>query len=159
MLRFVATLLTLLYAFTASGADVHLHYCCGKLLFSEEAHCKEKPGHILQKSVEEKGCLLCKTEEKKQTSGDQCGKNSCEFHKKVDNHCADIQVNLKDSTTEHLPSDAKKSSNLDVSQLPVIVLAYFVQSILAPDQPVPTIITVSSDTSSPLFVRYCNYRI
>src|SRR5690606_4283778 len=105
----------LVYAFSATGASVHLHYCCGKLqhwtMETEQA-----AGHD--------ACTLCLSHHE---SSDHPGCDPTHDHG-VDgqspSHCQDIQVDAQKTTGDHLPSSDKNLLKIQSLELFVFTLIH-----------------------------------
>src|SRR5690606_10096825 len=98
MVKVYSLWLMLVYAFSATGASVHLHYCCGIL---QEMSLADDHG-----SGEDK-CGRCVDHDMDKEHPD-CGMGQ---HRSLDkpagDHCQDIQVDAQQTTGDHLPGSDK----------------------------------------------------
>ncbi len=149
MAKICIILLTLVYAFSATGATVHLHYCCGS------------PQKIVTQAHVNKNhdsCALCTKHDDKNEDAACCNKDRCEQDSGTHRGCQDIKVEAKKTTEEHLVGD-KNFTKIHPVELLVFLLVNFI------DQPIdnhsafylrntgPPLATI------PLFIQHCTYRI
>ena len=151
MVRVLTIGLMLIYAFSATGASVNLHYCCWKL-------------HHLAMENEQKptrdDCTLCLThhETKKNT-----GCHSSQQHDTADiqshNHCQDIQVDAQKTTGDHLPGSDKNLLKIQSLELLVFTLVRISDFPLDSHAVAETANAPPLAATIPLFIQHCTYRI
>src|SRR5690606_32770013 len=142
--------LMFVYAFSATGASVHLHYCCGKLQHLAMEN---------KQTANRDDCKLCVDHHGKKDHPNcdsrQHGDPSVQPH----DHCHDIQVDAQKTTGDHLPSGDKnvlKIPSLDLLVVTLIHVAGFPlhSFIVAETANAPPLVA-----ATPLFIRHCTYRI
>jgi hypothetical protein len=147
-------LLTFIYTLSATGASVHLHYCCGEIQKLAMQQAPEKPAHS--------DCSFCVTEHKQEKDNPTCctddRDDGCTNNLAKSGHCQDVKVEAKKTTEEHLPTADKKSTKIYPLELLVFTLAYMA------DLPLDTPVIQTSDAGPPnvavpLFIQHCTYRI
>lgn len=130
MKKFIVAIITLLYAASSSGATVHFHYCMGKLVNAGLTHDKKQK------------CSKCGMDKKE-------SRNSC---------CKDVHKFVK------VENDHQKGSfdqPVFLFNAPCIdhSASYqsFLSDIIVSNHPAngPPLLT----SGTPLFIRYCNFRI
>lgn len=144
MAKVFVILLAFIYALSATGATVHLHYCCGepqKLI----AHADDKTGH--------EDCPLC------QTGCGDAADNGCDTNKAGHGHCQNLKVEAKKTTEEHLPSADKKLAKIYPLELLVFTLAYVIDLPLDTHSTIRTADGAPPNVTVPLFIQHCTYRI
>ena len=151
MVRFFAILLTLVYAFSATGATVHLHYCCGapqKIVmqengYSDHADC---PLCIKHHDSEKEGC---------------CTTDSCDYDTATTDHkCQNVKVELKKTTEEHITSmDKNNLPKVYPLELLVFTIIDLVGPTIAEHASFGIDYPTLSQSTVPLFIRHCTYRI
>ncbi|WP_079716789.1 hypothetical protein [Parapedobacter luteus] len=152
MAKVLVILLTCIYAFSATGATVHLHYCCGELQKLAIQHEQEKPEH--------QDCPLCLThDEKKEADAACCGDDSCDNDPAAHPHCQHVKVEAKKTTEEHLPGGDKNVLKIHPLELLVFTLVHI--NDLPPEfhHSVRTIDEAPPHVTVPLFIQHCTYRI
>lgn len=142
--------LVFVYAFSATGATVHLHYCCGKLqhLTMEQEH-----------TTSHEDCTLCLNHHQNDAHSDCVDTQHCINDAPSHDHCQDIQVDAQKTTGEHLPSSDKNL--LKIQSLELLVFTLVQASVFPIDNhhaAEPTITAPHAETT-PLFIRHCTYRI
>lgn len=143
----------MIYAFSATGATVHIHYCCGALqkLSMEPTH--EKPA--------DEDCALCLMHHGEENKAATCctddASNSCDVTPAENGHCQDITVDAKKTTEEHLPPADKKLTNL----YPLGLLAFTLVVNLPSETRHAVRLTddIPPNVAVPLFIQHCTYRI
>jgi hypothetical protein len=142
--------LMLVYAFSATGATVHLHYCCGKLLkFAVQD----------QVSLDGDDCPLCPKHHQNKKNTACSSDESCEIGLRKSNHCQDVKVDAKKTTGEHLPGSDKNLAKIYPLGLPVFTLIGFLDLPLADRHTAPETDDPPRIGVKPLFIQHCTYRI
>jgi len=152
MARVSTILLMLVYAFTATGGAVHLHYCCGKL---------QKFAVEQEKSPGTDSCPLCLThnEKKKEKAGDCCGEDPCGDHHGIHSSCQHVTIDAQETTGDHLPSSDKNPVKIYPLQLLAFAVAYF-NTLPTDTLQVPQFVgNAPPGATIPLFIQHCTYRI
>jgi len=148
-------LLTFIYAFSATGATVHLHYCCGEpqKLVTQYAHEAPDPDD----------CSLCLTHHEKKNEDIACcidtNNKGCEVNQSEHGHCQNIKVEAKKTTEEHLPSADKKLAKVYPLELLVFALAHVINPQLDTFHAIQMADGGPPNTTIPLFIQHCTYRI
>lgn len=150
MVKALTIWLALIYAFSATGAPVHLHYCCGKL---QNLTMEKEPtfGHD--------DCTLCQNhhEYKDDPAGDKSP--HCTTDVQSRDHCQDIQINARKTTGDHLPSSDKNLLKIQSLELLVFTLIRIVEFPLDIHHAAELASTSPPAGTTPLFIRHCTYRI
>lgn len=146
--------LAFIYALSATGATVHLHYCCGEPQKLVSQHDDEKSTH--------ESCPLClpHQENEKDTAG--CGghsENGCETNQAGHGHCQNVKVEAKKITEEHLPGGAKKLAKIYPLELLVFTLTYAIDLPSDIHHSTQTVNDSPPNVAVPLFIQHCTYRI
>ncbi|MGK6352127.1 hypothetical protein [Parapedobacter sp. DT-150] len=150
MARILSILLIFIYSFSATGATVHLHYCCGKLQHPASHAEKQDPGD----------CPLCLKHDEKQKDNRTCGDdNSCKTDGTTHGHCKNIKLEAKKTTEEHLPSGHQTAAKIYPLELLVITLAHLIPAPLDIGHAPHLVATGLQEASIPLFIQHCTYRI
>lgn len=158
MVRVLSIWLMLIYAFSATGATVHLHYCCGKL-----QHLTMENEQTADPDPDE--CSLCLNhhENKNQHEGkeqsDCASQQHCAADMPSQNHCQDIQVDAQKTTADHLPSSDKNLLKIQSLELLVFTLVYIVDVPLDSHRVAQTANAPPLAATTPLFIQHCTYRI
>ncbi len=151
MVRFFAILLMSVYAFSATGATVYLHYCCGapqKIVLQHDHH------------DDHADCALCVKHHSNEQQG-CCTSDSCDHDSTASDHqCQNLKVELKKTTEEHTINIDNK---IFPKIFPVELMVFTLIDLLGPlvdshalhDIPQHTL----SHSSVPIFIRHCTYRI
>ncbi|MEC3881441.1 hypothetical protein [Parapedobacter sp. 10938] len=151
MVKVFTIWLMLVYAFSATGASVHLHYCCGKLqhLTMENEH-----------TTDHDDCTLCLNHHKKKNHTTDCNDSQhCAADVQSHNHCQDIQVDAQKTTGDHLPSSDKNLLKIQSLELLVFSLVRIANFPLENTTAVEMANSPPRVESTPLFIRLCTYRI
>lgn len=152
MIRALVLLLNLLYAFSATGAIVYLHYCCGE------------PQRLAMEQLaptEKEDCPMCITHDKPATDTDDA-RHGCEEEHAGNTHdgCYDVKVALKKTTEEHVASVEK--SVFKICPLDLVVFS-LIGIAPTPDNLITTAVvnnhSLSPPATVPLFIQHCTYRI
>ncbi|WP_353126523.1 hypothetical protein [Parapedobacter pyrenivorans] len=150
MVKVFSILLMCVYAFSATGATVHLHYCCGKL---QELAIQD------QKSASHDDCPLCLAHQDKKKAEDCNSSEHCATDQQSQSHCKSVKVDAQKTTGDHLPANDKNLAKIYPAELLAFALVSFVgfpldihHSVQAMDAPPPA-------GAIPLFVRHCTYLI
>lgn len=156
MAKVFTILLIWIYALSATGATVHLHYCCGKLqklaLLDEQ-----KPGHD--------DCPLClkhhaaEGKPAQQPSKTCCTENSCVIDDAPKGSCQNVKVDAKKTTTDHLTNADKKSPKIQPLELLVFTLIHVLDLPLDTHALTPSATDSPPDETTPLFIQHCTYLI
>lgn len=155
MARVFVIWLTFIYAFSATGATVHLHYCCGEsqTLVMQPEYGKSAP----------EDCSLCFTHHKKKTEDPVCctdeGNDRCAIDQAGHGHCQTVKVDAKKTTEEHLPGADTKPAKIYPLELLAFTLAYVINLPLDTDYAIKTADDAPPNTAVPLFIQHCTYRI
>lgn len=150
MVKVFTIWLMLVYAFSATGASVHLHYCCGKLQHLTMEN-EQATGH--------EDCALCLSHHEKKDHPDSDHPHHDAPDGLAHNHCQDIQVDAPKTTGDHLPSSDKnllKIQSLELFVFTLIRLADFPQ---ANHTIAETTNAPPRGGTTPLFIQHCTYRI
>lgn len=153
MVRIFAILLTLVYAFSATGASIHLHYCCGK------------PQHIAMQErapANTGDCPMCVVQEKplKPYGSHHQLNHACNQETPAHDKCYNVKVELKKTTEKHI-INGEKGNFAKVYPLELVVFSLLGIFGGATDLqrnerddgytwPPPAV---------PLFIQHCTYRI
>jgi|SRR5690606_1926501 len=149
--RILTILLTLVYAFSATGASVYLHYCCGE------------PQQIsMQKSIAgDEACPLCpmRQEPKKTDRHHVPVAADCDQTTGY-GECNSVKVELKTTSEKHLLS----SESCKLTKIyPTSLVAFSIIGLLdTADDYDPLhfeIVGSPPPPAVPLFVQHCTYRI
>lgn len=151
MIRLSAILLLFVYAFSATGASVYLHYCCGEARYM-----------AIQEDIPTNAddCPLCVTHHEPPKTEDRGVDPGCHQPTTTNDQCYSVKVELKKTTEEHLASSDKnnlpKTYPLELIAFSLIGIADFPWS-----QPVVHLHDeqVAHPPGVPLFVQYCTYLI
>lgn len=130
---------------------MHLHYCCGKLQHLTMEN---------ERATDHDNCTLCLNHhENKDHTSDCDDSQHCAADVQSHNHCQDIHVDAQKTTGDHLPSSDKNVLKIQSLELLVFTLIHVVSS--PPDNHTLAYAANSPPhtKSTPLFVRYCTYRI
>lgn len=152
MARVFTILLTLVYAFSATGATVHLHYCCGttpqKIVVQDSEH------------FDHADCPLCIKHHNSEKEG-CCTADSCDYDTTTTDHkCQNVKVELKKTTEEHITSiDKNNLSKVYPLELLVFTIIDWVGPTIAEHQSIDIDHPTLSQSAVPLFIRHCTYRI
>ncbi len=141
----------LVYAFSATGATVHLHYCCGKLQHLAMQEETENP--------DDDDCPLCLKHHENQKHADCSGMESCDIDQQSHNHCQNVKVDAQKTTGEHLPGSDKNPVKIYPLELLVFTLVRFIDLPLDVRHTAHATEVPSLTGAIPLFVQYCTYRI
>mgnify|MGYP001361002400 CR=1 FL=1 len=152
MVRIASILLIIIYGFSATGATVHLHYCCGTA---------QNLVVQLEKDADHLDCPLCLSHETETPAGtdstDCCSDKDCGDH--VPGHCHDIKVETGKTAEKHLPGGDGNLVKIYPLELLVFTLSYLavfpedVQSVERQAMASPPRAIV------PLFIKHCTYLI
>lgn len=142
--------LTFVYAFSATGASVHLHYCCGKL-----QHLAVES----ERTADHDDCKLCRNHHQNNAHPNNDGSQHCASDIQSDNHCQDIRVDAQKTTGDHLASGDKNLLKIQSLDLPVFTLIRMAG--------LPTATNATTETANapplapaiPLFIQHCTFRI
>ena len=151
MVRVLTIGLMLIYAFSATGATVHLHYCCGKL---QEMAMENEPRSVMD------DCTLCQQHEENRSN--ECHTDDlpqCSDDMATQDHCKDVQLDAQKSTGDHLPGSEKSLLKIQSLELLAFTLTY-----VAGFQPYSYTIAEATNSpppsgTTPLFIQHCTYRI
>ncbi|WP_090974846.1 hypothetical protein [Parapedobacter composti] len=150
MAKIFSILLTIVYGLSATGASVHLHYCCGKA---------QQLVIQLQHEAGHHDCPLCTEHQQPvEATAGCCDEQSC-GDAEHDGHCQDVKVEAATTTKEHLPSNDKNLFSIYPAELLVFTLIRFANQPLAIHQAPKTTANVGSPPAVPLFIRHCTYLI
>ena len=152
MVRVLTIGLMLIYALSATGASVHLHYCCGQLqkIAMEEEH---------NNSKDDKCALCLQHEEKPSGDGHAADLLQCTDDVPLQNHCHDVQVDAQKTTGDHLPGSDKSLLKILSLELPVFVLTYITDFQSYRYTAPQTANAPPPGVTTPLFIQHCTYRI
>ena len=143
--------LMLVYAFSATGATVHLHYCCGKLQ------------HLaLQDETEnsdDDDCPLCLKHHENKKHADCTGMESCDVDQQSHSHCQSVKVDTQKTTGEHLPGGDKNPVKIYPLEMLMFTLVRFVGLPLDVRHTAQATEAPPLIGAIPLFVQHCTYRI
>ena len=142
--------LVLIYAFSATGATVHLHYCCGKL---QELAVQD------QKSPSRDDCPMCLKHHENNTHTDHHSGESCNIDQQSPGHCQDVKVDAKKITEEHLRSTDKNPVKIFPLESLVFTLVSFIDFPLDGRHTIQTTDDPLLVGAIPLFIQHCTYRI
>ncbi|MGV3763271.1 hypothetical protein [Parapedobacter sp.] len=140
--------LMLVYAFSATGASVHLHYCCGKLQHLTVAN---------EPAANHGDCKLCLDDGNSHT--DRNNSLPCSADVQSQDHCQDIKVDAPKNTGDHLPSSDNKLLKIQLLGLPVFSLIHRADVPLGNCDTIETANAPPRAGTTPLFIRYCAYLI
>lgn len=150
MARIFSILLILVYAFSATGATVHLHYCCGKLqklaVHDEEKHDDANCPLCLKKTAKKKRAPCC--------TNDHCGKDQS-----ARGHCHSVKIEAKKTTEAHLAGSGKNLAKIYPLELLVFTFAHLIGLPSDVRYTVQTADGGPPDIPVPLFIQHCTYRI
>lgn len=150
MIKVFTVWLMLVYAFSATGASVHLHYCCGKLqhLTMENEH-----------DANHDECTLCLNNHE---NNDNPGCDPT-HHDGADGqapgHCQNVEVDVQKTTGDHLPSSDKNLLKIQSLELLVLTLIHIVDFPLGNNSTTETANSPPRVASIALFIQHCTYRI
>lgn len=155
MVRYLVILLTLMYGFSATGATVYLHYCCGT---------PQKIAATPYEKTDHDDCPLCTKHDdhhEPPTTSDCCDKTSCDVDSPSLGGCKNLKIEAKKTTEEHIASGQKiVIPKLYPLELAVFTAIHFLDSTVisirslapVPDADIPL-------AAVPLFIQHCTYRI
>lgn len=150
MVKVLTIWLMLVYAFSATGATVHLHYCCGKLQ------------HLTMEKERTSGhddCTLCLNHHESKDHPACDDSRHCAADVQSHDHCQDIQIDAQKTTGDHLPSNDKNLLKIQSLELLVFTLIRIADFPLGSHHTAETTITPPLAGTTPLFIRHCTYRI
>ncbi len=156
MARIFTILLIWVYALSATGATVHLHYCCGKLqkLALQD---EKKPGHD--------DCPLClkqhadKKKQTQQTEKSCCTDDSCEVGETAKGGCQNLKVDAKKTTADHLTGADKKTPKIQPMELLVFTVIHLMDLQTQAHALAPIATDSPPGEITPLFIKHCSYLI
>ncbi|WP_143072813.1 hypothetical protein [Parapedobacter indicus] len=155
MAKVFVILLTFIYTCSATGATVHLHYCCGELQKFIMEYAPEEPNPD--------DCPLCLTHHEKEKEAITCctddSNDSCTINQAGHGHCQNVKIEAKKTTEEHLPSAYKKLTKIYPLELLVFTLAYVIDLPLNIHDAARAVNHGPPDALIPLFIQHCTYRI
>ena len=148
MAKVLTIWLMLVYAFSATGATVHLHYCCGKLQ------------HLtMEKEPTSGDCTLCLNHHESKDYPGCDNSQRCTADVQAHSHCQDIQIDAQKTTGDHLPSSDKNLLKIQSLELLVFTLIRIADFPLGSHHTAETAIAPPLAGTTPLFIRHCTYRI
>ncbi len=150
MVKVLTIWLMLVYAFSATGATVHLHYCCGKLQHLSVEN-ERAPGHDR--------CTLCPNHNESNEHTDCDSSQHCAADVQSHDHCQDIQVDAQKTTGDHLPSSDKNLLKIQSLELLVFTLIRVADFPLDSYTVAEVANALPHTGTTPLFIRHCTYRI
>lgn len=153
MVRIFAILLTLVYAFSATGASVHLHYCCGK------------PQHIVMQEkapANASDCPMCAVHEKP-TKFDEAPhqmNHACSQETPAHDKCYNVKVAFKKTTEKHI-INGEKGNFAKIYPLELVVFSLLGIFDGATDLQLNELDAGYTwpPPAVPLFIQHCTYRI
>ncbi len=150
MVKVLTIWLILIYAFSATGATVHLHYCCGKL-----QHMTMDKEHTL----DENDCTLCLNHHESKEHPNCNSSQHCTTDVQSHDHCQDVQVDAQKTTGDHLPSSDKNLLKIQSLELLVFTLVHMASLPFDSHIQAETANAPPRVATTPLFIRHCTYRI
>ena len=150
MAKVLTIWLLLIYAFSATGATVHLHYCCGKL---QQLTLETEPG------AGDDDCVHCVDHHETRDHPTCHQSDHCNADVQSHNHCQYIEVKAQKTTAEHLPGSDKNLLKIHSAELSVfspVRISDFPADRHLTARPTPEPAVVGS---IPLFIQHCTYRI
>ncbi len=150
MVKVLSIWLMLVYAFSSTGATVHLHYCCGKL---QHLAMEKEP------ATDHDECSGCLNHHESKDHPDCDTTQHCTTDAQTHDHCQDIQVDAQKTTGEHLPGTDKNLLKIQSLELLVFTLVYVADFPLDNYTPAESAHAPPHAGTTPLFIRHCTYRI
>lgn len=146
MKKLLAISLLFIYALSATGASLNLHYCCG---MAQKLVINDQP-------LDHENCPMCS---KKHKHENKCAADTCSLPSETEG-CKNVNVDIKDATNEHISSNDETSF---LAPYPAEVILYWVFNFM--NLPLSERTSFSTDSSpplfapAPLFILNCTYRI